>query len=91
MKAVNENLIKPLEKCWCCSKLDSHFSHLLSAIKGSSPNEACRAVLADIQRRIGGDKCFEIGLISLNMKVNTVFPDLSIINNACMLFELTRL
>lgn len=62
----------------------------MSAFKGSSPNEACRAVLADIQRRIGGDKCFEIGLISLNMKVNTVFPDLSIINIACMLFELTR-
>uniref|UniRef100_A0A8C2KM18 Zgc:153169 n=1 Tax=Cyprinus carpio TaxID=7962 RepID=A0A8C2KM18_CYPCA len=49
--------------CYCPS---FHVVQLMR--QGSSPNEACRAVLADIQRRIGGDKCFEIGLISLNMK-----------------------
>ncbi|KAK7148623.1 hypothetical protein R3I93_012839 [Phoxinus phoxinus] len=49
--------------CYCPS------FHVVQLMKqGSSPNEACHAVLADIQRRIGDDKCFEIGLISLNMK-----------------------
>uniref|UniRef100_A0A671Q492 N(4)-(Beta-N-acetylglucosaminyl)-L-asparaginase-like n=1 Tax=Sinocyclocheilus anshuiensis TaxID=1608454 RepID=A0A671Q492_9TELE len=49
--------------CYCPS------FHVVQLMKqGSSPNEACHAVLADIQRRIGVDKCFEIGLISLNMK-----------------------
>lgn len=49
--------------CYCPS---FHVVQLMR--QGSSPNEACQAVLADIQRRIGGDKCFELGLISLNMK-----------------------
>lgn len=49
--------------CYCPS------FHVVQLMKqGSSPNEACHAVLADIQRRIGDDKCFEIGIISLNMK-----------------------
>ncbi|XP_056113113.1 N(4)-(Beta-N-acetylglucosaminyl)-L-asparaginase isoform X3 [Rhinichthys klamathensis goyatoka] len=49
--------------CYCPS------FHVVQLMKqGSSPSEACHAVLADIQRRIGDDKCFEIGLISLNMK-----------------------
>ncbi|XP_050981749.1 N(4)-(Beta-N-acetylglucosaminyl)-L-asparaginase isoform X2 [Labeo rohita] len=49
--------------CYCPS---FHVVQLMR--QGSSPNEACHAVLADIQRRTGGDKSFEIGLISLNMK-----------------------
>ncbi|XP_065152860.1 N(4)-(Beta-N-acetylglucosaminyl)-L-asparaginase isoform X1 [Paramisgurnus dabryanus] len=49
--------------CYCPS---FHVVQLMR--QGLSPNEACHAVLADIQRRISGDKCFEIGLISLNMK-----------------------
>ncbi|XP_051507881.1 N(4)-(Beta-N-acetylglucosaminyl)-L-asparaginase-like isoform X2 [Myxocyprinus asiaticus] len=49
--------------CYCPS---FHVVQLMR--QGSNPNEACRAVLDDIQRRIGGDTCFEIGLISLNIK-----------------------
>ncbi|NP_001070234.2 uncharacterized protein LOC767799 [Danio rerio] len=49
--------------CYCPS------FHVVQLMKqGSSPNEACSAVLADIQRRMGGNQCFEIGLISLNLK-----------------------
>ncbi|KAI7805242.1 putative N4-Beta-N-acetylglucosaminyl-L-asparaginase-like [Triplophysa rosa] len=49
--------------CYCPS---FHVVQLMR--QGSSPNEACQAVLADIQRRISGDTCFEIGLIALNIK-----------------------
>ncbi|XP_016090433.1 N(4)-(Beta-N-acetylglucosaminyl)-L-asparaginase-like [Sinocyclocheilus grahami] len=49
--------------CYCPS---FHVVQLMR--QGSSHNEACHAVLAGIQRRTSGDKCFEIGLISLNMK-----------------------
>ncbi|XP_056616095.1 N(4)-(Beta-N-acetylglucosaminyl)-L-asparaginase isoform X1 [Triplophysa dalaica] len=49
--------------CYCPS---FHVVQLMR--QGSSPNEACQAVLADIQRRISGDTCFEVGLIALNIK-----------------------
>ncbi|XP_028845283.1 uncharacterized protein LOC114795799 isoform X2 [Denticeps clupeoides] len=49
--------------CFCPS------FHIVQLMKqGLSPREACCAVLADIMMKTGQDKCFEIGLIALNMK-----------------------
>ncbi|XP_045576387.1 N(4)-(Beta-N-acetylglucosaminyl)-L-asparaginase isoform X3 [Salmo salar] len=43
--------------------------HAVQLMKqGLSPNRACYTVLDDIIRRTAPDKCFEIGLIALNMK-----------------------
>ncbi|XP_048126093.1 N(4)-(Beta-N-acetylglucosaminyl)-L-asparaginase isoform X1 [Alosa alosa] len=49
--------------CFCPS------FHVVQLMKqGSTPREACHTVLADIMMKTGQDKCFEIGLIALNMK-----------------------
>uniref|UniRef100_UPI003AAC968F N(4)-(Beta-N-acetylglucosaminyl)-L-asparaginase isoform X1 n=1 Tax=Centroberyx gerrardi TaxID=166262 RepID=UPI003AAC968F len=49
--------------CYCPS------FHVVQLMKqGSSPSDACQAVLDDIIRRTSPDRCFEIGLIALNMK-----------------------
>ncbi|XP_066536037.1 N(4)-(Beta-N-acetylglucosaminyl)-L-asparaginase [Hoplias malabaricus] len=49
--------------CYCPS------FHIVQLMKqGSSPKDACCCVLTDIQKKIGKDECFEIGLIALNMK-----------------------
>uniref|UniRef100_A0A4W5P295 Zgc:153169 n=1 Tax=Hucho hucho TaxID=62062 RepID=A0A4W5P295_9TELE len=43
--------------------------HAVQLMKqGSSPNRACYTVLDDIIKRTAPDKCFEIGLIALNVK-----------------------
>ncbi|XP_034158821.1 N(4)-(Beta-N-acetylglucosaminyl)-L-asparaginase isoform X2 [Pangasianodon hypophthalmus] len=49
--------------CYCPS-----FQIVQLMRQGLSPKEACCSVLADIRKRTGEDKCFEIGLIALNMK-----------------------
>ncbi|XP_049337021.1 N(4)-(Beta-N-acetylglucosaminyl)-L-asparaginase isoform X1 [Astyanax mexicanus] len=49
--------------CYCPS---FHVVQLMR--QGSSPQEACTSVLTDIRKRIGKEKCFQIGLIALNMK-----------------------
>ncbi|XP_067093126.1 N(4)-(Beta-N-acetylglucosaminyl)-L-asparaginase isoform X4 [Osmerus mordax] len=49
--------------CYCPS-----FQIVQLMKQGSSPNEACCAVLKDIRRRTFPEKCFELGLIALNMK-----------------------
>ncbi|MCI4376279.1 hypothetical protein PGIGA_G00186850 [Pangasianodon gigas] len=49
--------------CYCPS-----FQIVQLMRQGMSPKEACCSVLADIRKRTGEDKCFEIGLIALNMK-----------------------
>ncbi|KAM4614702.1 N(4)-(Beta-N-acetylglucosaminyl)-L-asparaginase isoform 1-T1 [Polymixia lowei] len=49
--------------CYCPS------FHVVQLIKqGSSPRDACNTVLDDIIRRTAPDRCFEIGLIAMNMK-----------------------
>ncbi|KAL2083157.1 hypothetical protein ACEWY4_020930 [Coilia grayii] len=49
--------------CYCPS------FHVVQLMKqGSTPSEACHIVLTDIMMKNGQDKCFEIGLIALNMK-----------------------
>ncbi|KAI5625037.1 hypothetical protein C0J50_15368, partial [Silurus asotus] len=54
---------KILHMCYCPS---FQIVHLMR--QGLSPKEACCSVLADIKKRTGDDKCFEIGLIALNLK-----------------------
>ncbi|KAK3554093.1 hypothetical protein QTP70_019043 [Hemibagrus guttatus] len=49
--------------CYCPS---FHIVQLMR--QGLSPKEACCSVLADIKKRTAEDKCFEIGLIALNLK-----------------------
>ncbi|XP_046727751.1 N(4)-(Beta-N-acetylglucosaminyl)-L-asparaginase isoform X4 [Silurus meridionalis] len=49
--------------CYCPS-----FQIVQLMRQGLSPKEACCSVLADIKKRTGEDKCFEIGLIALNLK-----------------------
>lgn len=41
--------------------------------KGLSPKEACCSVLTSI-KRTGEEKCFEIALIALNIKVHSTSP-----------------
>ncbi|XP_063048876.1 N(4)-(Beta-N-acetylglucosaminyl)-L-asparaginase [Engraulis encrasicolus] len=49
--------------CYCPS------FHVVQLMKqGSTPSEACHIVLTDIMTKTEPDKCFEIGLIALNMK-----------------------
>ncbi|XP_053477570.1 N(4)-(Beta-N-acetylglucosaminyl)-L-asparaginase isoform X2 [Ictalurus furcatus] len=49
--------------CYCPS-----FQTVQLMRQGLSPKEACCSVLADIRKRTGEEKCFEIGLIALNLK-----------------------
>ncbi|KAF4090516.1 hypothetical protein AMELA_G00052230 [Ameiurus melas] len=49
--------------CYCPS-----FQIVQLMRQGLSPKEACCSVLADIRKRTGEDKCFEVGLIALNLK-----------------------
>lgn len=49
--------------CYCPS-----FQIVQLMKQGSTPMDACRAVLEDIIRKSSPGRCFEIGLIALNMK-----------------------
>ncbi|KAM9477367.1 N(4)-(Beta-N-acetylglucosaminyl)-L-asparaginase isoform 2-T6 [Clarias gariepinus] len=49
--------------CYCPS-----FQIVQLMRQGLSPKEACCSVLANIRKRTGEDKCFEIALIALNLK-----------------------
>ncbi|KAK2852531.1 hypothetical protein Q7C36_007732 [Tachysurus vachellii] len=49
--------------CYCPS-----FQIVQLMRQGLSPKEACCSVLTDIKKRTAEEKCFEIGLIALNLK-----------------------
>uniref|UniRef100_A0A673XAC9 Uncharacterized protein n=1 Tax=Salmo trutta TaxID=8032 RepID=A0A673XAC9_SALTR len=51
--------------------------HAVQLMKqASSSNEACHVVLDDILRRTAPDRCFEVGLITLNAKMSFLLLDL---------------